>query len=687
LRNRSDRPSDPGDSPVGDRFADVSIETGQGRSSSSGIGDRLVLGIAVLALLGGVFIIGGKVVGDRLTAAASVSPSAQPSRPAGPTSSDSLPPLVFTLQAGPLPDVPVLPPSFNGWVRALRDVPIYSSPDRASTRVGLLKKGAIAYGTENYGPLLLPPDGTNRWIQLQDNLGSYALVSAGKTRYLELLGSANAGQDGYIQDLIAGADRFAAVGWQPGTGESGSQFMAVSTDAETWETSKIGTLRGVVTSLTYGPAGWVALTQIFNPMTFSTWLWRSDDAISWSLVGEVPDSAGGSLRVRGSPSGYLLLADSGAQSQAPRLLWSQDATRWQEVTPPEWVGTRSTQLIGAPWGFYLQSITFGQATTSSIGASSTDGRTWSMDRTPPTGSFLQVAPTATGLVGVSTSPIGGEPRAWVATLENGAVQWRRDDAGTAALRGAAIPALLSDGQTVLALGITRDTLAPVVYRRTEPDGAWNPEALPPGAFGGQGLYAGAALVTRGGTAFVVLGSRPTLASTNPTLWRRAPDGAWAQTKDQLLSFIPDPPRAACGARPRTALDFALLDPAKGAICFSGEDITFRAWATVCSDCGTADPGFSPAWLADPNLTSALSLSPVMSENTGTPAAVGPKLRLDQRWDHHWVQVTGHFDDPAARTCRFDPGPQYGPGQEGRAFSVIECRKRFVVTRVTLANGP
>jgi hypothetical protein len=688
VRNRRDRPSDPGDPRGPDGFGGISVETGTGRSSSAGLGDRLILLVAILALLGGGLIVAGRLVGDRLTAKASATPSASPSALPSALASPSGIPLTFVVQPGPLPSQPPQRPYFNGWIRALADVPLYSQPDRSATKVGILKRGAIAFGSDNADPSM-PDLGTDRWLTLQNDVGSYVLASRGSKKYVELLTSGNDAQDGYIEQIVSGADRFVVVGAPPAApGATSTQFLDVSTDGETWVSAKTGAMSGHITSVADGPAGWLAITEIPSPFTYAQAIWRSEDAISWRAVGLLPDSATTQVsfsRLIGSSAGYLLIADRGRSVQAPSVLWSTDGAGWQQVTLPAEIGTRNVQLTSAPWGFYLQAIDYGQLGATSIGASSFDGTTWVMDRNAPTGSGLQVAPTEDGMVGVSISPIGGEPRAWTASLEGGALLWKPDGNGTAALRGSVIPTLLSDGHNVLALGASRASQAPLAFAWHGPDGPWHVDPLPRAAFGGGLQNTGGAISTDAGTLFLTLGSRPTLASANQTLWRRTPEGQWAASSEQLLPYLPDPPKSHCPARPRTALEFVLLNTGQAVSCFGSSAMTFRARASVCSDCNSSGPGYSPAWLADPNLQ-LLSLSPAEFQG-GLQVVLAPGMTPDQQWDTHWVQVTGHFDDPAAPSCRYDPSAQDGPGVYSSAFMVLDCRRKFVVTRITLVSGP
>jgi hypothetical protein len=46
----------------------------------------------------------------------------------------------------------------------------------------------------------------------------------------------------------------------------------------------------------------------------------------------------------------------------------------------------------------------------------------------------------------------------------------------------------------------------------------------------------------------------------------------------------------------------------------------------------------------------------------------------------WVNVTGHFDDPAAPTCAPGAGPTV-VGEPPVGWFVLRCREQFAVTRI------
>lgn len=229
-----------------------------------------------------------------------------------------------------------------------------------------------------------------------------------------------------------------------------------------------------------------------------------------------------------------------------------------------------------------------------------------------------------------------------------------------------------------AFGWDRATEQPLAWIRH--GSSWARSPLP-SSFGGVPRVAAA-----GRSGFVVLGYRPTLRGPNPVIWHQAADGSWAPEADPLLAAVPDPSPADCGPPPRDALDFTLLDRGAATVCLGAAPLTFRAWSVPCGGC-YVEPGGrrQPAWLAEPGINQ-LSLSPIES-GSGWQAVLAPTLAFLASWNSHWVEVTGHFDDPIALSCQWVPGPDELIYYSGRQDVVDGCRQQFVVTAVRLVDGP
>jgi hypothetical protein len=124
-----------------------------------------------------------------------------------------------------------------------------------------------------------------------------------------------------------------------------------------------------------------------------------------------------------------------------------------------------------------------------------------------------------------------------------------------------------------------------------------------------------------------------------------------------------------------------LDPGVDPVaCYGSAPLTFDAtwYGGGVADCPSAP---EPAWLA----CSSFSLQAAGdTRKVGAPqlfVAVDPSVSLSISEAYAQVRVTGHYDDPAAQTCR---ETQLGGGAESlapAAETIERCRRTFVVTEV------
>jgi hypothetical protein len=169
-----------------------------------------------------------------------------------------------------------------------------------------------------------------------------------------------------------------------------------------------------------------------------------------------------------------------------------------------------------------------------------------------------------------------------------------------------------------------------------------------------------------------------------TLDEWLPANAWADASGRLLEGCVYPPTEIT-----TLIDMqstGRLDPAGDPIaCYRNAPLTFDAtWSGGgVADCPAAP---EPAWLG----CSAFSLQPAGdTRKIGAPrlfVAVDPSFSLSISEPFAQVRVTGHFDDPAAQTCR---ETQLGGGAESlapAAETIERCRSTFVITDVVLLSS-
>ncbi len=159
--------------------------------------------------------------------------------------------------------------------------------------------------------------------------------------------------------------------------------------------------------------------------------------------------------------------------------------------------------------------------------------------------------------------------------------------------------------------------------------------------------------------------------------------ASAPPKPTAASIAPptSPVPSGCINPPPDLASIVGLDPAARLACFGASTLTFETTVSKpISDCGVG-PRIAPVWfclpgifLAVPGASSDSGLMPLAAywdPSSGLTPASFPADRT--------VQITGHFDDPAARTCHVTSGS--GPSPEPVAEVVLTCRETFAVTAV------
>jgi hypothetical protein len=339
-------------------------------------------------------------------------------------------------------------------------------------------------------------------------------------------------------------------------------------------------------------------------------------------------------------------------------------------------------VVATSVGFYAQAADYGQSSTSGLADYfSADGRTWSAVQDGPSGYQAQIVDVEGGILAVDADPSSGAMRVFTGRVAQGELTWIRESASEGPFAGVAFARLASDGQRALLVGSNRSTNAPVAWVGSA--GAWAPLVLPARALGGTPTQA-----IGGPAGFVVAGYRWTLRGENPILWHQVA-GGWAPEQMPLLRAVPDPGLADCNqSRPADANAFMVLDRALAAVCFGDAPISFRAYVVPCDGCaGEVGDLFVPEWLASPT-EATLFLAPFVTANGYyTSARLAPTVGWNKAWPRHWLQVTGHFDDPASRTCRWYPDPTGGGFVAIPHSTIDQCRQEFVVTAVRVVSGP
>ncbi len=119
-------------------------------------------------------------------------------------------------------------------------------------------------------------------------------------------------------------------------------------------------------------------------------------------------------------------------------------------------------------------------------------------------------------------------------------------------------------------------------------------------------------------------------------------------------------------------------------CFGASELTIVGYAAQRSAPGSPYTG-TPEWIAQPSSVVLLGAESQQAD-TGLVAlhadpATGVTIPTGT-----WVEVVGHFDDSAARTCHREPLGD-GVSAETSAEQVHHCRQRFVVSEVRVVDAP
>ena len=653
------------------------LETSEGRRGPGSAGDRLMVAITVIALLGGAGILAGKVLDHSdAVALSSTAPSATPVvRTQAPTPIPT--PSTFSVTAGDPPPLGVPgPPSYSGWVRALADLPIRTAPVAGANQIGAVVKGDAAYVEQAESAV---PDGIT-WFTVRSGraAGGFIAGSAGSRQLVRRFPEVPTPSAARVVGIATSPDLFIAYGYQASaTSAAQRPLLARSVDGSQWEAMDPMAFGGRLPSaIAFGPAGWLAIAVMDPERASGTlWLWSSPDGAHWQSVGGVAGLGEGlyASQLVGNRTGYELsvYADS-----APRqiLLHSRDGLTW---TTSQGLEGSFVRLTATASGFFAWPQDGPASSVQS--AASVDGLTWTVQPGGPSGAIADVVGVGEELVAITTEASSLTPRAWSGSFENGNVLWSQEP--PPAFSGGAIAALASDGQRVIAFGWQRSTLEPAVWFA---DGReWQRDRLPADAFDDGRTT----LVAANAHGVVAVALHPTLQADDPVVWWATPQLAWQRTTVPGVTPVGEPTRQGCSSRPDDFLAFAALPAPKAIACFGARPFMFTAWAGLCADCNAYAPGtYTPRWLIGGG--NEFTLAPVSSGDYATVAVqLTRTLVLNRGWASNWVRVTGHYDDPAASTCRYTPDPLFPDPPMLPAETIRQCRTSFVVTQVKVVAGP
>jgi hypothetical protein len=631
--------------------------------------------LAAVALVGGLLIAVTKLVPAGPNEAAETTPA--PST-AAPSPSSTLRPSPTERPLGQLLVEPGQPSGIDTgeartstWVRAREALVIRAAPQPDGFEVGRLAPGAVAVTQAS-------PDGgrspVNGWLWIAEPAPSgWIAVGDGPGTVADIL-KMTWTRGTNVWETHAGAAGFLALG-----DAHGGQFIAASPDGTTWRRLADPIPFGYQgAGLAWGPAGWLTITPGNDAgLASASWVWHSTDGVAWSSLGSLRDRAPTWAQgLAGSQAGYLAqLADD--TGRRPSWWFSPNGLTWSELPRAD---VSTDFVVGGPTGFYAWprwAVPEPGASTPAVGAF-TAGESWQLTEDGPVGQVSQVIPLRDGWLGMDHDPGSGAIRVWTGSVRGGAFSWSAPTAPSV-FDGSAL-ALLT-GDTRRAVAITWDRSTEEVRSWTTFDGArWTRIDTPDDGFGM------IPHVASGSSAGVlVMGAVRVNGHTTSGLWRL--DGArWQEIHHPAIAEQPLP-SVACPPRPADALDLGLLDGGVAASCFGDAPLTIRGYSVRQDPCRGCDDGtFEPAWLS----YSAEGLSLMPFETGGSwfrSAALDPSVKPLREWDDAWVEVTGHFDDPAAQECGQELTPETEAWYPGRQMLIDDCRGRFVVTAVTVADGP
>jgi hypothetical protein len=650
---------------------DIQIETTFGRRPASTAGERLMVGLAALALLAGALIAITNMLPGGSTEASQATASSSASRTARPTAT---PPPLRTIQlAGETPPAPAPNDnSYGGWVRALERIPVWSSHSSNASRVGTLWPGQAAWGET--APR---SEGGPEWMQISgQEVGWIRSEVAGRAAVRRYSGAHRTGAS--IDFLVAGEGRFAAHGWGPTSVGNDGAVIVDSADGARWSAGLYpSAANGYEMQLAHGPSGWLLINMLEDDTGVGVWVWRSSDLRDWQVLGAMSDLQDAYVTdMVGSSAGYVVVTSGpgrGTAMNGQTVWYSADGLVWSERPIPSLPVETQLFLTATPIGFYLQSQA---AAGDTVAAFSADGWTWTEVSADGLGTAVGVVAAGNQLVAIGRSNAAAQT--WIGTIDGGELTWHEDVPAGAVFDDAFLTTVVSDGQRPIVLGRERGTDLPLWWSREAV--IWQRHQLP-------AEYGGVPRVAAGGSAgYVLLESRQSAVGQNPRLWHLTGADTWEPERSPVIEFQEPPSATECGEPPTDVIELMVTDGLWFAECHGSRPLTLRAWSGVCQDCfGEAAGKYAVKWLSQPT-DNQLLLSPIAFGDGWIEGVLPPSISLDPKWEHQWLRVTGHFDDPAAARCRWEPGPDEEEWYGGAAEMIDQCRSRFVISEVQRLRG-
>ena len=633
----------------------------------------IVLGGAALLVAVAVLLAASLILARPVADATSPSPSPSTSAPSAEPSASASASSEVTPTPGETPAAPYFGP-FAAIV-LVEDLRVRSEPGLSGTPIA-------AFHADDVVQIMSAPieaDG-DQWFNVlgRDDLVGWVSAGPPSDPYLDLRSSLPTNTPGYIRDVAAGPNGFLAWGSEARRSDEPERaVLLASSDGDGWQrTSLPAEAAANIHGAAWGSSGWIIVTGTWGGTAAGT-LWRSEDGISWTPLPafDHPGIAPGG--VVASATGYLMTAVDTRPGGWYGSYFSVDGQAWR---PAGFPASSSEQVSG--WGVvpvaqgFLLWVTDPETTRLFFAREGQGWATMSGSLPGSANTSPLFAILGDRIIAVVTDYATGAQSVWRATLPGPTLNWIRQTAAEATMADTTLAGLTTIGSAVLLSGYDRTDVTPRLWRST--DGAtWNEVR-------GNGLFGGVmpAAIAGSEAGFVGIGRLMTAAGPNPVLWYSADGRDWTSEANPVLGLVQSSLVGSCPALPRTLIDWRAIPGPVAVECFGDTPITFTGWLAASDGCGGYSPGtLEPAWLISIGATFEIMLTPFEAEYSGCGTAARHPTLSSLPVKQQWVTLTGHYDDPAASTCRWSPDPLYPGAYTDPGALVVGCQDQFVATQL------
>ena len=464
---------------------------------------------------------------------------------------------------------------------------------------------------------------------------------------------------------------YLAVGYGP----AGGRTWWSSDGGQTWNEAlypepalRLAQLRAVAAS----PSLIVAAGTINGLTGTAPGLWTSRDGVAWTKVDLGPEAGTGYMSgVTWTGSEFIAVGRGASNDQSAKVWRSPDGKAWttQDLGDADPLG-----IVNGPAGIFVWGTQFeGPSPTAawSIGTPGTAPAPFGIDQV-----LTNVIATPAGFLGLAPGATSG----YTAFRSADGHAWTQ--AGSFDLSTVGGFTTRPDG-TVVVAGTTDNQVQEVVESR---DGAaWqqDPWTTKP--------EAQASIAALAASSDVIVGVGATAGNRVGAWLALGPDAG------SPLDLQRDPVYTGCPggttvASPTLLLsDLFRLSDAKRVACFGATTIHVRGYlATPDGLRGTCGPEtVTPTWLTGgcPSYPMGWLESLATSFGAATTLEVfASGASADALAQGQWVDIRGHFDDPASTTCR-RVDTSTGQLAEPAKTTIAFCRSHFVATLVTRSSAP